>query len=308
MTDNHEHLWFMRRADLVRGPFPQRQITRYILLGRIREDDQLSTDREIWTRVVDLPDLIPEVMKAVHTEEDQQRLLAARMREDERAAERRFGSERMLADNGERRRASDRRQEEDNRTLRHRALRRSLLHNESAEPVGPCGPVCIRAALVLLLLVALFIWYTPDRTASTVDCSAPPAPQVSWTNCRLPGLSAERANLRGAQARNMDLTGSHLVGANLMGSDLAYSTLNLADLRHADLSNAHLTGAGLLNADLRSARLAAVDFSYADLRGARLEGADLSEARFDHAIWVDGHICLPGSISQCLVREGVAVK
>ena len=34
--------WFTRREGVIRGPFPAGEITRYILLGRIRLDDELS--------------------------------------------------------------------------------------------------------------------------------------------------------------------------------------------------------------------------------------------------------------------------
>lgn len=304
MSDTHEHLWFTRRAGQVRGPFPQRQITRYILLGRIRRDDELSTDREAWTAVVELPHLIPEVMRSLDSEEDHQRLQAARMREDERrGGDRRLGSERMQTDSGERRRASDRRQDEDSEMLRHRELRRALLDEGRNARAVPCGPFCIRAALALVVMVSLFMIFTPDKTESDVDCTAPPGPRVEWANCRMPGLNAEQADLRGARARNMDMTGAHLVGADLTGADFSYSTMGLVDLRRANLSYVHLTGAGLQNADLRGARLTSADFSYADLRGARLDGAELAMVRFDHAIWLDGRQCQPGSIGKCLVID-----
>ncbi len=302
MTDSHEHLWYTRREGLVRGPFPQRQITHYLLLGRIREDDELSTDRQSWQTIQDLPHLLPEEMQNLESEEDRQRLHAARMRADERrGGDRRFGSERMQADNGERRRESDRRADEDYEMLRHREIRRNILDEGRLPSVIPCGPQCVKALVAALALIAIIGWFTPRKMETASDCNAPAGPHVNWANCRLPGLTAEQANLRGVQARNMDLTGAHLVGSNLIGADLAYTTLNLADLRRVDLSNARLTGAGLRNADLRGARLAAVDFSYADLRGVKLDGAILTEARFDHAIWVDGRTCQPGSVAQCLI-------
>lgn len=304
MAETHEHLWFTRRAGQIRGPFPQRQITRYILLGRIRKDDELSTDRSAWTVVAELPHLIPDVMRSLETEEDQQRLQAARMREDERrGGDRRLGSERMQADNGERRRESDRRQDEDSEMLRHRELRRAVLDEARTTRNVPCGPFCVRAAIALVVVIGLFVIFTPDKSESETDCAAPAGPRVNWENCRLPGISVEQADLRGAQARNMDLTGAHLVGADLTGADLSYSALGLVDLRHANLSYVRLTGTGLQNADLRGTRLTSADFSYADLRGARFESADLASARFDHAIWIDGHRCQPGSIGKCLVID-----
>lgn len=302
MSEAQEHLWFTRRDGQVRGPFPQRQITRYVLLGRIREDDELSADRETWNPLRELPQLIPEEMKNVVTDEDRQRLREARMRADERrGGDRRLGSERLRVDNGERRRASDRRQEEDSEMLRHREARRAVLDQARAPASPTCGPVCGRALAAALLLLIVFVLFTPERPASHPDCGAPPAPEVDWSNCRMPGMVAEQADLRGARVGNMDLTGANLVGSRLAGADLAYTTLNLADLRRTDLSNARLTGAGLQSADLRGARLAGADLSYADLRGARLEGTVLNGARLDHAIWLNGEQCQPGSVARCLV-------
>lgn len=305
MSEAQEHLWFTRRHGQVRGPFPQRQITRYVLLGRIREDDELSADREIWNPLRELPQLIPEEMKNVVTDEDRQRLREARLRADERrGGDRRLASERLQVDDGERderRRASDRRQEEDSVMLRHREARRVVLDQARAPATPTCGPMCGRALAAALLLLMVFFWFTPEQPDVQPDCSAPPAPEVDWSNCRMPGVTAEQADLHGARASNMDLTGAHLVGSRLDGADLAYTTLDLADLRRADLSNVRLTGAGLRNADLRSARLAGADLSYADLRGARLEGAVLNGARLDHAIWLGGEQCQPGSVARCLV-------
>lgn len=302
MTGIDEHLWYMRRAGHVRGPFPQRQISHYILLGRIGDADELSVDREHWHRIAGLPQLIPDVMRNIDSEEDRQRLQMARLRADERrGGDRRLGSERMHSDSGERRRDSDRRQDEEAEILRHRELRRGVLDAGRRVDIGPCGRQCRGVALVVAALALLAYLFTPETPAEHPDCDAAPAERVNWSNCKLPGYEAAQANLRGAQARNMDLTAAHLVAANLIGADLAYTSLNLADLRHADLSNARMTGAGLRSADLRGARLAGADLSYADLRETRMDGTMLSETRFDNAIWIDGHTCLPGSVDRCLV-------
>lgn len=302
MADTQEHLWFTRRYGHVRGPFPQQQISHYILLGRIREDDELSMDREKWAPLQDLPHLIPDVMKNVETEEDRQRLHMARLRADERrGGDRRLGTERMSTETGERRRASDRRQVEDEDTLRRRELRRNVLDEGRNGSTGPCGPQCRLILAAVAVLAVIFIMFTPNSHPPAADCSAAAAPRVNWSNCRMPGLMAEQAKLQGAHARNMDLTGAHLVGADLVDTDLAYTQLKLADLRRADLSRAHLTGTGLQGADLRGARLSGADLSYADLSEARLEGAILDDVRLDNAIWPDGRVCQPGSIGQCLV-------
>ena len=296
-----DKLWYTRRGGKVRGPFPARQVTRYILLGRVREDDELSQDQDSWAPVHDCIDLIPEEMKKLETEADFLRLERARMREDERQRENRRGlTQRLSPVSIERRRASDRRRAESEAMLRHRHLRSALL--QAGERGGRRPTLRAFAALCAGLLIVIGALYqlTPPRFPQTADCRAAPRPHVNWNNCRLAGLVAEGVDLSGAWGRNMDLSGAFLAGSRLIGADLAFTTLNVADLRHADLRNARLTGAGLQDADLRGAVLAAVDFSYADLRGARLNNADLLEARFDNAIWVDGTQCAANSVSQCV--------
>lgn len=298
MAPTQEHLWYTRRYGRVRGPFPQQQITHYILMGRIRADDELSTDQENWASVESLPHLIPEEMRTVASEEDRHRLHLARLRADERrGGDRR--SERMGNAAEECRREGDRRQEEDSAVVRRREARRVLLDEARSEQRQPCGQMCRRLLIAVSLVGLLFVLFTPEAPVSNVDCDAAPAPQVNWSNCRSPGLVAEHADLRGAQARNMDLTGARLVGAVLNGSDLAYSLLNLADLRRVDFTDARLTGAGLRAADLRGARLTDADLSYADLRDARIDGAELTGARFDNSLWFDGRTCQAGSVGVC---------
>lgn len=300
MTEIQEQVWRTRRDGFVRGPFSEQEINQSILLGRIRPDDELSVDEQLWTPLRELPQMIPEVMKDVETEEGRQRLQEARIEADERRhSDRRRGSERMRASTGDRRRGADRRQDDVQEVPAQPHTHSRVVDTDpiDADASWLNGKI---ALAIMCVLTLLFIVFSPDAPEPRADCTAPAAPQVHWDNCKMPGLAAEQANLRGAQARNMDLTGARLVGANLIGSDLAYTLLNLADLRHADFSNARMTGAGLSGADLRGARLVGADMSYTDLSKARLDGAMLSETRFDNAIWIDGRTCKAGSIGRCL--------
>ncbi|VAW73968.1 hypothetical protein MNBD_GAMMA13-1267 [hydrothermal vent metagenome] len=77
-------LWYTRRASVERGPYPENQISRYILLGRIGEQDELRPENGHWQPLLAYPDLIPAVMKLPTSDENRQKLLIARMREDER--------------------------------------------------------------------------------------------------------------------------------------------------------------------------------------------------------------------------------
>lgn len=81
-----------------------------------------------------------------------------------------------------------------------------------------------------------------------------------WINRKEGG---ERANLRSADLRGVDLR-----YANLSDADLRY-----ADLRYADLRDANLIDANLRYADLSGANLGYTNFGYADLR------------QFKHDIW-----------------------
>ena len=82
---SNKQLWYTRRDKEIRGPFPPGLITRYILLGRIQESDELSTDQLSWQQVSCLPDLIPPQMKLdLSMPDNMEKLRIARMREDER--------------------------------------------------------------------------------------------------------------------------------------------------------------------------------------------------------------------------------
>ena len=80
-----------------------------------------------------------------------------------------------------------------------------------------------------------------------------------------------RAELKGANLADYDLSMSVLTRANLENANLAR-----AELRAAILKGANLTGANLKNARLIKARLQG-----ADLSGADLTGAKLTEAEYD---------------------------
>lgn len=66
---------------------------------------------------------------------------------------------------------------------------------------------------------------------------------------------------------------------------LAYAKLSGMDLSYANLGGANLIGATLVRATLFGA----------NLRGAKIAGANFSGAQ-----WVDGSICLSGSVGRCI--------
>jgi hypothetical protein len=299
MTEAHSKrlLWYTRRDGIVRGPYPEKQVSRYILLGRIRDSDELRPDEGEWQPLCQWPELIPEVMKLPPTEDNQQKLLIARMREDER----RPGDRRACGGAGaesERRTRTERRRVEAPLVLRHRELKHQVAQPRPANAQLYRYPLA--ATLLVLLGFTVGFLLKPDQPqAVSADCAAQPRPGVNWDNCDLSGLRSEQANLLGARVRNARLDAAQLPSARLAGADLEYSSLNLTDLRAADLSRANLTGAALRGSDLRKATLMEANLSYANLTGARLEGADLRGAILDHTIWTDQRPCAAGSVGQC---------
>ncbi len=293
-------LWYTRREGVVRGPYPDRQISRYILLGRIRDSDELKPEGGEWAGVNDYPQLIPEVMKLPPGEENHQLLLMARMHEDEREpGDRRDRNPDVPQAVKERRSGQERRQAESGEALRHRQLKFSLAHKAHRHSKLYRYPL-VFSALVLIGLGIVFLLEKTEPEPVPPDCSSTPRPGVNWSHCNLSGVKLDGARLIGAQLGNTRLELAHLGGANLRGARLDYASLDFADLARADLSHTRLFGATLRGANLRGARLVDSNLAYANLSGASLEGADLSGAVLDNAIWIDERTCLPGSRGRCL--------
>lgn len=296
-------LWYVRRDNEVRGPFPAELVTRYILLGRVRDGDELSVDREFWRSLAELPYLYPVVMRGdANDPAVRERIEAARRREDERAADDRRGTS-IVADAQARfnRRATDRRRPEPFARVQHRAAMAVLQRRLPATRESYVGVVAVTLAVVLG--IGVWLWLAPpQRIQSKMQCDAPPQPGVNWSNCRHEGMQLARANLTQAQLRNANLIGADLRGAMLASADLAYANLSMANLVSADLRGALLLGATLRQADLSGADLQDADLSFVNLTGAELAGANLRGAKLDRAIWFDGTVCRPGSIGACVAR------
>lgn len=312
--------WYTRRGDQIRGPFPAPQISRFILLGRIQDSDELSTDQRHWQKVTEIPILLPEELKAdLHDPEAAERLKIARMREDERNARDRRDRDEPGQPKQERR-ASDpgRRQSEEEEMIRHREIKTAIA--EAA--LQRKQHYFLRGVVSTLCLIGVIVaaWYfQPWQNQETADCNAIPQPWVNWNNCLMEGVKLVTADLRGAQLRNANMAGADLRGANLSAADIAYTSLvgaNLSgaelhqvtmlgtNLRNANLASADLSGANLAYAilqqvDLRNANLSNANLTNADLQGATLDTANLTGAILDQAIWLDGRICARGSVGKC---------
>jgi len=286
------HNWYVRRGKEVKGPFPAGLISRYILLGRIHDTDEVSHDRQEWQRISRVPELIPEVVRKLRANPDdedlKQHLEAARRWADERRDLQGPGAV------GERRHAEG-------------DARSAHVHHEHV--FAPTERVIRRdyllLVLILLVVVAIPFLLPSGKKPEEPQCDAPAAPGVNWSNCRMEAHQYPNVDLAGAKLRNANLTAAVLRAANLQQADLAYANLTLANLRGANLQQALLKGATLKRSDLTNANLQGADLSYADLSEVNLEGAQLGGAKLDHAIWAEGVVCMPGSVGECILAKPV---
>lgn len=318
-------LWYTRRDNEIRGPFPAKAITRYILLGRISETDYLSTDQNNWKVVSSVTELIPAEMKTDQSiAENRERLRLARLREDERQA----GDRRQTTDHDidedlrYKRSGEERREAETIETLRHREIK-----TESAQIIAKGQEnyrfYYVALAVVIASIVIVSVMFAPGRPVAINNCNEPAKPNVNWSNCRLEGIKLAASNLEGAQLQNASLNSADLTGVKLSRAQMSYINMANANARNVNLSEAVLTGAvlrksvfvdgNLRDADLSFAILQEVDLSGADLTNANLTQAvlngaiiintKLKGAVLDNAIWIDNSVCAPGSVGKCIAAN-----
>ena len=277
---------YVRRNNTVHGPFPPKQISQCLLLGRFRLNDQVSEDQEIWVTIQSRQDLVPEVLQGdLSDEQVQERLNAARRWADERRPE--HG---MPVDS--------RRSPESNDVLEYRSHRESIykrfLQRREFSAIQ---------AIIVLLVVSGFIYagfyFSPDTAIEQSACDAPAAAGVNWRNCRLSGLQSLKSDLQHAHLDSAILSGSNLFASNLSGASLMYTDLSMANLSYVDFSRAQMKGSNLQHADLHNADFRDADLSYVNFTGAKMQDVRLDGARLDNAIWVDGRICLKDSLGEC---------
>jgi len=151
---DHDTLqWHTRREGVIRGPFTAGDITRYLLLGRIRLDDELSTDKMIWSTANCFSSMLPPEVINLTSWDDYQKLVEARIQADERKSERRC-THCPNRDNcqPERRCNKDRRRDDD------AGLVRQYLYNSTDRQ-------STRRLLLLTLLLAMvsFAWLYPSQ-------------------------------------------------------------------------------------------------------------------------------------------------
>lgn len=279
--------WYIRINNEIKGPFPAGQISQSLILGRFSLQDEVSLDREEWKRILNVPVLVPDVLKAdPNDEEAQERLKAARRWADERR--------------NEQSNSDEHRQSEGYDTLEYRHNREHVFQglNKRKDRVG------IQLLVVLAVVAGLLFFsfgFAPQNTESEVDCDALPVKGVNWRYCRMAGKQLLRSDLQSANLNTTVLSNANLFASDLTSANASYTDFSLANLSFTNFTNASLKGANLQRADLSQANLTNADLSYADLRSAILTRAHFENTRLDHVIWIDGRLCAAGSIDVCKI-------
>ena len=236
--ETSNYLWYTRNENGVKGPFTIGMVQRFVLIGRLKQDDEVSQDKDTWRLVRNTPAVIPDEMRDVRSDEDHQRLLQARLREDERLKDRRRAE---LGEFQGRRNKQDRRQIEDINIRVHREMKSQTQANYVVEKKNAI-PVTLSALLLIgLMIVGIFVYMESAKlNHHSPDCNSLPGPAVNWSHCQMEGVQLSGKDLQGAMFNNTNLTAANLANTRLVKADLAYSNLGLAVLLEADLQHASL--------------------------------------------------------------------
>ena len=280
--------WYIKLEKNVRGPFPNKLIGSYLILGRITEDTEISQDRQNWSPIKNYPAMVPEVVKEAGTPQGDRALMLARIREDERSSE---SSEEDY---------DDRREDEEQVMQLHRQIRDDVLKRYRVQPEKRRVYLSV-AGLFIITVAGIYIASLSTDDARLADCNAPAQAGINWSGCNKQGEALRSRNLQKVNFRSAKLEAADLSATRLQGADLAYANLSRAILVSAQLQNSNMKGANLHQANLQGANLSGANLSYAEMVGSQLNGAILKGAIFDHVIWVNGEKCLPGSVGACLL-------
>jgi len=79
-----ESQWYVQKGARVQGPFSATEVGRFLLLGRVRNTDRVSRDGELWEPVTQVPELIPEELLNLQSDEGWSHFLQMRESVDER--------------------------------------------------------------------------------------------------------------------------------------------------------------------------------------------------------------------------------
>ena len=76
--------WYVQQGARLQGPYTASDIRRYLLLGRIRRNDRVSRDGDLWEPVTQVPELVPEELLDLDSEQGWQEYLEKHRNIDER--------------------------------------------------------------------------------------------------------------------------------------------------------------------------------------------------------------------------------
>lgn len=82
VTDDQQ--WYVQSGSRVQGPYSTVEVGRYLLLGRVRSTDRVSKDGELWEPVTQVPELIPEELLDLETDQGWTRYLDSHQALEER--------------------------------------------------------------------------------------------------------------------------------------------------------------------------------------------------------------------------------
>jgi hypothetical protein len=149
--------WYARRNGVIRGPFSEEYIARYILLGRIRLTDELSRSGTRWRAVAEFPELFPAELLELGNWDNYQKLVMARIKYDERIAERRSRGNTVLSQKDRRRQRDRRRIDYNSEFFEHYLLGRLwTVRNRSGQANRQSLCILLIAALLASLAVLYF--------------------------------------------------------------------------------------------------------------------------------------------------------
>jgi len=60
IDDDYRDIWYVAKGTRVQGPYSVLQIRHYLSIGRLRNNDRVSKDGELWEPVTLVPQMIPE--------------------------------------------------------------------------------------------------------------------------------------------------------------------------------------------------------------------------------------------------------
>jgi hypothetical protein len=294
--DKKQKLWFVRRDDSIKGPFPSGTLRRFLLLGRVVPSDEVSLDRKSWQGIMDVPEAVPpEIRKAAADGKLYEVLQASLIEDERRGVERRNKAEDIKY---REQRKGQRRQQESELIKRHQLAKTQLIELYKKRTTPYLAFLVVSVLVVVAVTAGLYIG-SPEAIPDP-DCNAKAAPGVNWRNCRLDAVKSESANLHGAILNSTILRMARLSGSIFSEADMQYADLSGSDLSYSEISDAKMKGINLQNADLTNADLTNSDLSYANLKNSKLGGAKIDGVQLTKAIWIDGSICGPGSIGTCV--------